>query len=100
MGVLGQPSASAIGRGMAMTRGVSMNGLAAGAMAAWPFWRSFSFRMAAHELAAGDHTTGCGPIDGTSDHPSASCCMAVPDETFCTRTKVQPPSFDSLAALN
>src|SRR5205085_704736 len=90
MGFDGQPSAVAIGRGMAMTSGVSMNGLAAGAIAGWPASRRFWLRMAAHALDAGDQTTGRGPLP--SGQPSASSCMAAPDAFVSTRTNEHLPS--------
>src|SRR5687767_7633301 len=54
MGVAGYPRASAIGLGMAITSGVTMNGLAsAGAIGASPRSVSRWLRMAPHDAAAG-----------------------------------------------
>src|SRR5437870_971367 len=75
---------------MAMTSGVSMNGFDAGAIGGCPASARFWLRMAAHELAAGDHTTGRGPLPPGSGQPPASSCMAVPEAFFSTRTTTQP----------
>src|SRR5436309_14497223 len=78
-GVAGQPRASAIGRGMAMTSGVSWMGLAsAGAIAGWPWSARRWLTTAPHEDAAGDQITGPGAFVASSAHPVASRSAAAP----------------------
>src|SRR5881394_73566 len=61
IGVFGHPRASAIGRGMAMTSGVRMNGRGlVGAMGAWPCDASASFSTPPQAAAAGVQITGWG----------------------------------------
>ena len=90
IGVAGQPSASAIGRGIATTSGVcAMLGSSAGTRSSlsWDVrsWRSST----AHDDAAGLHTSGRGPsID--SFHPRASACSAPPLALLTTATCAQP----------
>src|SRR5689334_8750731 len=78
---------------MAITSGVSMNGLASpGTIAGC--WRcaSRSLTTPPHELADGDHTTGLGPFACSSLHPSESNVAAAPEDTFVTRTNEHLPS--------
>src|SRR4051794_28488144 len=92
IGVLGQPSACAIGRGTANSSGVRMNGLAsAGAIGGWPPAARALLRTAPHAEAAGDQMTGCGAGD-PSGHPFTSICSACPDDTLFTTMPVQPPA--------
>src|SRR5438270_5656199 len=92
MAVLGQPRASAMGRGMAMTRGVSWNGLAfVGAIADWPWSPRRWLTTAPHPDAAGDQMTGRGPLVASSCHPDASRSAAAPDDLFSTLMVAQPP---------
>ena len=58
----GQPSASAIGLGMAMTSGVIMNGVPLLAIAGSPWSASRWSRIAPQALDAGDQMTGAGPL--------------------------------------
>src|SRR5215217_5719738 len=61
IGVFGQPSDSAMGRGMAMTSGVRMNGRDAGAWAGCPATDRRWLSMAPQALDAGDQITGLVP---------------------------------------
>src|SRR4051812_44878112 len=85
---------------MAMTSGVRMNGFDAGAWAGWPATESFWLRMAPHALDAGDQITGLAPLVASSGQPSASSCMASPEDFRSTRTNEQPPSLAALDPLN
>src|SRR5215213_2244447 len=100
MGVFGQPSASAMGRGMAMTRGVRMNGRDAGACAGRPATESLWLRIAPHALEAGDQMTGFVPLLASSGQPSERSCMASPEDLRSTRTNEQPPSLAADDPLN
>src|SRR5687768_7555671 len=81
IGVSGQPSASAIGRGMAITSGVTMNGLASGSvMARPPLAVRRWFTTAPHERAAGDQITGRGPFAASSGQPLVSRSAPTPDD--------------------
>src|SRR5438309_5407700 len=91
MGVFGHPRACAMGFGMAITSGVSMNGCDGGAMSACPVPRRFWFRIAAQALDAGDHTTGRGPFAAVLGQACASSCVAAPEALLSTRTNAQPP---------
>src|SRR2546423_6004333 len=76
---------------MAITRGVSWMGLASlGAIAGWPLSASRWLRMAPHDDAAGDHTTGRGP-SALSSQPLASALAARPEDLLFTLTKTQLP---------
>src|SRR5690606_21431931 len=86
----GQPSARAIGSGMAITRGVSMNGVgSSGAIGGRPSSSSRWLRIVPQELDAGDQTTGAGPCRDSSQ-PSTSEDIARPDATERTSTRTQP----------
>ncbi len=98
MSASGQPSASAMGWGMAMTSGVTMKGCPSPTIGGSPASLSRSLRTGPHVLAAGDHTTGRGP-SACSSQPPASACMAPPDALRCGRTKTQRP-FDSARSLS
>src|SRR5437870_4039839 len=98
MDVVGQPRASAIGLGMAITRGVSCRDLAlAGTMGRWPLSARRWLTTAPHELAAGDQITGRGPLVASSGQPLASRSAATPEDLFSTFTS-QP--FLPAAALS
>src|SRR3954447_15960709 len=60
-GFSGYPSASAIGFGIAMTSGVTMNGSPDVTIGSCPLSVRRWLTTWPHELAAGDHTTGLGP---------------------------------------
>ncbi len=85
IGSFGQPSASAIGWGMAMTSGVSMNGVPAGASSA----PARSLTMPAHADAAGDQMTGGSPFASGFGQPSGISVAARPDATLRGRTNTQ-----------
>src|SRR5687768_7151880 len=89
-----------MGRGMAMTSGVRMNGRDAGACAGRPATESFWLRMAPQALDAGDQITGFVPLLASSGQPSARSCIASPDDLRSTRTNVQPPSLAAGELLN
>ncbi len=92
MAALGQPMASAMGFGMAMTRGVSMNALASvGAMAGWPAVDSRWLRTAPQAEDAGDQITGRGPLVASSGQPSTSSDIPTPDDLRWTRTNAHRP---------
>src|SRR5687767_5304880 len=84
---------------MAMTSGVRMNGLDAGAFAGRPATESFWLRMAPQALDAGDQMTGLAPLLASSGQPSASSCIASPEDFRSTRTNVHPPSFAAAELL-
>src|SRR5207244_2217192 len=91
IGVAGQPRASAMGRGMAITSGVSWMGLAAlGASAGCPWSVRRSLTTAPQDDAAGDQITGRGPLAGSSGQPEDSRSAAAPDDLLSTFTVVQP----------
>src|SRR5438067_7052971 len=99
IGVAGHPSAWAIGRGIAMTSGVTWMGLAsAGASGGWPWSARRWLTIAPHDAAAGDHTTGRGS-DGSSGQPDDKRSAAAPDDFFCTFTVEQPLSWAALLLL-
>ena len=85
IGASGQPSALAIGSGIASTSGVdaTARGGAAGTM----FGRSFVVRSLRSRLtqvdAAGVQTSGAGPFS-TSSHPAARADSALPEATDVT----------------
>ena len=56
--------------------------------------------MAPQALDAGDQITGLAPLVASSGQPSASSCIASPEDLRSTRTKVQPPSLAAGEALN
>ena len=85
IGLAGQPRASAIGLGMAMTSGVCMNDRPAGASVRPTFWLT----MAAQPLAAGDQMTGAGPFVPGSGQPCSSRVAAAPEDFRATRTATQ-----------
>ncbi len=87
-----------MGRGMAMTSGVFMNGVPWPAMAGSPWSASRWSRMAPQPLAAGDQMTGRGP-SADSSHPSASSCMAAPEALVLGRTNTHAPSASVFVAL-
>src|SRR5436309_11920471 len=63
IGVFGQPSSWAIGRGIAKTNVARNNGLAlAGAKAGWPCEARASLSTAPHAAAARDQITGFGAV--------------------------------------
>src|SRR5437763_15395422 len=63
IGVFGQPSAWAIGRGIANTSGVRINGLAsAGAKVGCPCEARATLSCAPHAAPAGDQITGFGAL--------------------------------------
>src|SRR3954468_3722062 len=100
IGFAGQPRASAMGRGMAMTSGVTWIGLAStGATAGWPVSALRWLPPPPHDAAAGDHTTGLGPFAGSSGQPWTNRSAAAPDDLFCTFMSEQPLSWAALLSL-
>src|SRR5262245_66362296 len=71
-----------------MVSGVTMNGSPLGTMGACPADVRCSLTICPHEVAAGDHTTGRGPLAFSSQFDDRSCAAA-PDDLFCGRTKMQ-----------
>src|SRR3954453_1865050 len=61
MGLPGYPRASAIGLGMAIVSGVTMNGSPVVMMGSWPESMSRWFTTPPQLLAAGDQIAGLGP---------------------------------------
>src|SRR6476619_3753917 len=98
-GLSGQPSASAIGWGMAMTSGVFMNGVPLLAMAVSPLATSFWSSTAPQALDAGVQMTGAGLLPSVFQ-PSASAWAAAPDASECGLTKTHLPSTWALVWLN
>ena len=97
-GVCGYPRASAIGRGIAITSGVSMNDLPGVVTYAAlpPSARRWS-STAPQVLADGDQMTGRGPFTLGFGQSAASNDAAAPDDCFCTLTRTQlPPALASL----
>ena len=71
---------------MAMTSGVSMNGVgSSGAIGAAPCSASRWLRIVPQALDAGDQMTGRGP-SMVSSQPSASAVVAPPEALDCTST--------------
>ena len=91
IGSSGHPRASAIGSGMAMTSGVSMNGVPSPAMGSSPCWASRWSTMAPQPLKAGDQMTGRGP-SASSSHPSTSNAAPRPEDFDCGSTTTHCPS--------
>src|SRR3954469_16102015 len=80
IGVDGQPSAFAIGWGMAMVSGVRRKDLGlAGAMAGCPLVCSASFSTAPHADAAGVQITGLGSDVSLAGHPCDKRISPAPD---------------------
>ncbi len=77
IGVSGQPSASAIGFGIAITRGVSMKDTASPAISGSPASARRWLRIAPQLEDAGDQITGWGSL--SPDQPSARRSAASPD---------------------
>src|SRR5215212_4598081 len=98
-GVSGYPRASAMGSGMAMTSGVSMNGSLSGAMAEPPSSVRRWFNTAPHALEAGDHTTGRGPSTSSSQ-PSYSNVVDAPEDLAWGRTNTHLPPTSASESLN
>src|SRR4051794_30428799 len=84
IGLAGYPSASARGFGMAITSGVTMNGSPPLTIAPCPASMRFWLTTAPHDDAAGDHTTGRGPLIFSSQFVNSSVAAA-PDDFFCGR---------------
>ena len=68
-----------MGSGMAMTRGVSMNGVPSPAIGSSPFSVRRWSTIAPHPLEAGDQMTGLGP-SASSSQPSTSNDAPSPDD--------------------
>src|SRR6266498_3772349 len=94
----GQPSASAIGRGMAMTSGeAAIFGTSGGTSLGRSEPTVRCWRRATQPEEAGVHTSGRGP-SADSCQPRASAAMASPDALEVTWTCTQRPSADGLVA--
>ena len=95
----GQPSASAIGRGMAMTSGEdTIDALSAGKMSGWSASRASSRAISIQALDAGLQTSGRGPSTASSQ-PRASASAAAPEDGRVTSTQEHDPATSRLAAL-
>lgn len=89
-----------MGLGIAIVRGVTMNGSPALTMGCWPALVSRELTMVPQLLAAGVQITGRGPSVDSSQLLDNNVAAA-PDAFFCGRTKMQsPPSLASELALN
>src|SRR4026209_2486953 len=88
MGLPGYPTASAIGLGMAMTSGVTMNGCPVPTIAGWLVSERRWLTMPPHDVAAGDQITGLGPSVASFQFVYSSCAAA-PDDFLCGRTNTQ-----------
>src|SRR3954447_7366694 len=101
IGVLGQPSASAIGRGMAITSGVRMKGRGlVGATGGCPLGARALLITAPHAEAAGVQITGCGASVSAVVHPCSRNCSPAPELTLATRTNEHLPlTFDCFDLL-
>src|SRR5688572_13859233 len=77
-----------MGCGMAITSGVSMNGVPGGAIVL----PARSLTIAPQPELAGDQITGCGPFDSGSGQPSTISWAAAPDALRAGRTNTQSPS--------
>src|SRR5690349_6289191 len=97
--LFGQPSASAIGCGMAMTSGVFMNGVPVLAMGDSPLAVSCWSRTAPHALEAGVQMTGAGLLPSVFQ-PSASAWAAAPEASECGFTKTHLPPTCARVWLN
>src|SRR6266545_1419853 len=92
---LGQPSASAIGRGMAITRGEAATlGTSGGTSLGRSALVVRCWSSVTQPDEAGDHTSGRGPSTD-SFQPRASAAMAAPDALVVTLTCTQRPSTSS-----
>ena len=90
----GYPSASAMGLGIAITSGVSMNRVEGSVMGASPLSISRWLTTAPHALAAGDQITGCGPLASGSGHPAERSAAPAPDALLRGRTNTHvSPTF-------
>jgi hypothetical protein len=91
-GFAGQPSASAIGFGIAITSGVcAIDGVSAGTRSPLS-WAAVRCRSSAvQDDDAGLHTSGRGPSTRSSQ-PRASASVAPPDAFEVTWTSTQVPS--------
>ena len=78
---------------MAMTSGVSMNGVgSSGAIGGSPSSASRWLKIVPQLLDAGDQITGRGPSTASS-HPSASAVVAAPEDFERTSTNTHSPSI-------
>src|SRR2546423_3934771 len=84
--VLGHPNASAMGRGMAKTSGVSMSARYSPVMGGWPRSDSRWFSTDPQAPPAGGPMFGGGPSRGGSP-PAAQACSPAPDDFLLIRTK-------------
>src|SRR5215211_3640441 len=89
----GQPTASAIGLGMAMTSGaLTTDGASPSAMIdGWSVPTRRCRSRVTQPEAAGVHTSGRGP-SAASFQPLASACIAAPELLACTMTSTQRPA--------
>ncbi len=88
--LFGQPRASAMGWGMAITSGVFMNGVPVLAMAGCPLAASCWSSTAPHALEAGVQMTGAGLLPSVF-HPSARAWAAAPDASEWGLTNTHLP---------
>ena len=93
----GQPSATAISFGIAMTSGLTISGVPSGAISGRPLSVRRWFRINRHEFEAGDHTTGFGPFCVGLGQPSSSSVVAAPDDFGLTDTRMHRPSTCALS---
>ena len=101
IGVLGQPSACAIGFGMAITTGVCMNETpGVGTYVDLPATARRWLSTAPHVFAAGDQITGRGPFDAGLGQPVSSSFSPAPDDTFATFTVMHLPLTVAPESLN
>ncbi len=90
--VSGHPSASAIGRGIAITRGdVAIEAASVGTTVGRSWARACSVATSPQADEAGDHTWGCGPSTSGSQ-PRASAVAAVPEPLRTTWATTHVPS--------
>src|ERR687887_977506 len=88
----GQPSASAIGRGIAITSGdAAILGTSGGTRLGRSLPRPRCCSRVTQPDEAGDQTSGRGP-SLASFHPLASAAMAAPDDLVVTLTCTQCPA--------
>src|SRR5262249_6790774 len=95
----GQPSAWAIGCGMAITSGgCATDGRSAGTRSAlaWLWWGCPT--STAEDRAAGLHTSGRGPSTRSSQ-PRANASAAAPEDLLVTRTSTHLPATVRSARL-
>src|SRR5262245_44839639 len=91
IGVFGHPSAWAIGRGMAITSGVSATRpTSAGTMFGLSWAARRCWRRTVHDEEAGVQTSGKGPSTDSS-HPRARESMAPPEAFDTTSTAAHRP---------